>query len=157
MRGIGVAQTVIFRIGWRLPGPQWLVVCVLVRQCRDVTISGVCPCLGQFSSCHRCTSSLPVLMASHSLSEKDAQPSSNEHPTPIVPSYFNPVSPFFSTYDRFTRWRADLGLPYPGSVENTQKEVKGMFVPEFSSIAFLSHAPQQPISRTTCSMEPAPT
>ncbi|KAF8964696.1 eukaryotic porin-domain-containing protein [Flammula alnicola] len=63
-------------------------------------------------------------MASLSLPEKDAQPNPNVHSTPIVPSYFAPVSPFFNAYDRFTRWRVDLGLPYPGSVENTQKEVK---------------------------------
>jgi mitochondrial import receptor subunit TOM40 len=43
----------------------------------------------------------------------------------VVPSYFNPVSPFFNVYDRFARWRADLGLPQPGTVENLQKEVKG--------------------------------
>lgn len=72
-------------------------------------------------------------MASHSLSEKDAQPSPNVHSTPIVPSYFNPVSSFFGTYDRLTRWRADLGLPYPGSVENTQKEVKGILIPHLLS------------------------
>ncbi|KAF8201825.1 eukaryotic porin-domain-containing protein [Pholiota molesta] len=63
-------------------------------------------------------------MASPSLLEKDALPSTNAHTTPIVPSYFTPVSPFFNAYDRITRWRQDLGLPYPGSVENTQKEVK---------------------------------
>ena len=40
-------------------------------------------------------------------------------------SYFNPLSPFTDAYDRFARWRADLGLPHPGTVENLQKEVKG--------------------------------
>jgi mitochondrial import receptor subunit TOM40 len=64
-------------------------------------------------------------MASTSLSEKDAHPNPYAPATPIVPSYFNPVSPFFNAYDRFARWRADLGLPQPGSVENLQKEVKG--------------------------------
>ncbi|KAF8238656.1 hypothetical protein L208DRAFT_1165629, partial [Tricholoma matsutake] len=39
-------------------------------------------------------------------------------------SYFNPLSPFTDAYDRFARWRADLGLPHPGTVENLQKEVK---------------------------------
>lgn len=43
----------------------------------------------------------------------------------IVPSYFNPISPFFNGYGRFARWRSDLGLPHPGTVENLQKEVKG--------------------------------
>lgn len=71
--------------------------------------------------------SSPFVMASPSLLEKDALPSTNAHTTPIVPSYFTPVSPFFNAYDRITRWRQDLGLPYPGSVENTQKEVKGMY------------------------------
>ncbi|KDR81622.1 hypothetical protein GALMADRAFT_239683 [Galerina marginata CBS 339.88] len=63
-------------------------------------------------------------MASTSLPEKDAQPILQAPPTPVVPSYFNPVSPFFNAYDRFAAWREDLGLPHPGSVENLQKEVK---------------------------------
>ncbi|KAF8910941.1 eukaryotic porin-domain-containing protein [Gymnopilus junonius] len=63
-------------------------------------------------------------MASTSLPEKDVQPVFHAPPTPVVPSYFNPVSPFFNAYDRFSSWRADLGLPHPGSVENLQKEVK---------------------------------
>ncbi|KIM49107.1 hypothetical protein M413DRAFT_438265 [Hebeloma cylindrosporum] len=63
-------------------------------------------------------------MASTSLSEKDAHPNPYAPATPVVPSYFNPVSPFFNAYDRFASWRADLGLPQPGSVENLQKEVK---------------------------------
>lgn len=56
---------------------------------------------------------------------------SSVHVNPYAPepsvtnSYFNPVSPFFNAYDRFARWRADLGLPQPGTVENLQKEVKG--------------------------------
>jgi mitochondrial import receptor subunit TOM40 len=40
-------------------------------------------------------------------------------------SYFAPISPFFNAYDRFALWRADLGLPQPGTVENLQKETKG--------------------------------
>jgi mitochondrial import receptor subunit TOM40 len=48
-------------------------------------------------------------------------------PIPIKSSYFNPLSPFTDAYDRFARWRADLGLPHPGTVENLQKEVKGTF------------------------------
>ena len=55
----------------------------------------------------------------------DASHSPSSTPV-VVPSYFNPVSPFFNAYDRFARWRADLGLPQPGTVENLQKEVKGI-------------------------------
>jgi mitochondrial import receptor subunit TOM40 len=47
-------------------------------------------------------------------------------PASSYSSYFNPVSPFFNAYDRFSSWRRDLGLPHPGSVENLGKEVKGM-------------------------------
>ncbi|TEB31238.1 hypothetical protein FA13DRAFT_1754758 [Coprinellus micaceus] len=45
-------------------------------------------------------------------------------PASSYSSYFNPVSPFFNAYDRFSSWRRDLGLPHPGSVENLGKEVK---------------------------------
>jgi len=70
-------------------------------------------------------------MASTSLSAKDAHPNPYAPATPVVPSYFNPVSPFFNAYDRFASWRADLGLPQPGSVENLQKEVKGKSLSPF--------------------------
>ncbi|KAF9052643.1 eukaryotic porin-domain-containing protein [Panaeolus papilionaceus] len=63
-------------------------------------------------------------MATTSFSEKDAHPNPYAPETPVTHSYFNPVSPLFNAYDRFARWRADLGLPQPGSVENLQKEVK---------------------------------
>lgn len=69
------------------------------------------------------------MASSNALHDKEARQSPYVHPTPVVPSYFNPVSPFFNAYDRFARWRADLGLPQPGTVENLQKEVKGKFVP----------------------------
>jgi len=46
---------------------------------------------------------------------------------PLKSSYFNPLSPFTDAYDRFAQWRADLGLPHPGTVENLQKEVKGTY------------------------------
>lgn len=49
-------------------------------------------------------------------------------PLPLKYSYFNPLSPFTDAYDRFARWRADLGLPHPGTVENLQKEVKGTYI-----------------------------
>jgi len=34
------------------------------------------------------------------------------------------TSPFFGVFNRFSQWKADLGLPNPGSVENLQREVK---------------------------------
>jgi mitochondrial import receptor subunit TOM40 len=37
---------------------------------------------------------------------------------------FRPLSPFANAYSRFSSWRATLGLPNPGTVENLQKEVK---------------------------------
>ncbi|KAJ7774596.1 eukaryotic porin-domain-containing protein [Mycena maculata] len=46
-------------------------------------------------------------------------------------SYFAPVSPFFDAYDRFSLWRADLGLPHPGTVENLQKEAKSTHLTNF--------------------------
>ncbi|CAA7271690.1 unnamed protein product [Cyclocybe aegerita] len=63
-------------------------------------------------------------MASIPAPEKDVHHNPYAPETPVTPSYFNPVSPFFNAYDRFARWRADLGLPQPGTVENLQKEVK---------------------------------
>ncbi|KAJ7285819.1 eukaryotic porin-domain-containing protein [Mycena rebaudengoi] len=46
-------------------------------------------------------------------------------------SYFAPISPFFNAYDRFALWRADLGLPQPGTVENLQKETKATHLSNF--------------------------
>ncbi|KAJ6630815.1 eukaryotic porin-domain-containing protein [Mycena sp. CBHHK59/15] len=46
-------------------------------------------------------------------------------------SYFAPVSPLFNAYDRFAMWRADLGLPHPGTVENLQKETKATHLSNF--------------------------
>ncbi|KAJ6547576.1 eukaryotic porin-domain-containing protein [Mycena capillaripes] len=46
-------------------------------------------------------------------------------------SYFAPVSPLFNAYDRFSLWRADLGLPHPGTVENLQKETKSTHLSNF--------------------------
>lgn len=60
-------------------------------------------------------------MAATSL-EKDAQPSTYAPEKSTAYSYFNPLS----IYNRFARWRADLGLPQPGTIENLQKEVKGI-------------------------------
>ena len=48
-----------------------------------------------------------------------------EPPAPSKSSTLFPVlSPFANAYSRFSGWRAALGLPNPGSVENLQKEVK---------------------------------
>jgi mitochondrial import receptor subunit TOM40 len=48
-----------------------------------------------------------------------------ETSTPSKSSTLFPVfSPFAKAYSRFSGWRAALGLPNPGSVENLQKEVK---------------------------------
>ncbi|KAJ7632633.1 eukaryotic porin-domain-containing protein [Roridomyces roridus] len=47
-------------------------------------------------------------------------------------SYFTPISPLFNAYDRFSLWRADLGLPQPGTVENLQKEVKSTHLTNFA-------------------------
>lgn len=65
-------------------------------------------------------------MASPPIPEKPlaAEPPAPSPPT-VAPSYFNPVSPLWNAIDRFNQWRADLGLPHPGTVENLQKEVKG--------------------------------
>jgi hypothetical protein len=48
-----------------------------------------------------------------------------ETSAPSKSSTLFPVfSPFANVYSRFSSWRAALGLPNPGSVENLQKEVK---------------------------------
>ena len=75
--------------------------------------------------CHR-VQILSLIMAATSLAEKDAYPTTYAPLKSTVHSYFNPLSPFHNVYSRFARWRADLGLPQPGSVENLQKEVKGI-------------------------------
>lgn len=67
------------------------------------------------------------MASSNPLHDKEARQNPYTPSTPVDSSYFNPVSPFFNAYDRFARWRADLGLPQPGTVENLQKEVKGEF------------------------------
>ncbi|KAF7440509.1 translocase of outer mitochondrial membrane [Pleurotus ostreatus] len=52
-------------------------------------------------------------------------------PLTTKPSYWIPLSPFNDMYDRFSQWRADLGLPHPGTVENLQKEVKSTHLSNF--------------------------
>jgi mitochondrial import receptor subunit TOM40 len=41
---------------------------------------------------------------------------------------FPVFSPFVNAYSRLSGWRAALGLPNPGTVENLQKEVKSEFL-----------------------------
>lgn len=65
-------------------------------------------------------------MAATSLAEKDAHPTTYAPAKSTAYSYFNPLSPLHNVYNRFARWRTELGLPQPGSVENLQKEVKGI-------------------------------
>ena len=67
------------------------------------------------------------MASSNPLHDKEARQNPYTPPTPVVSSYFNPISPFFKAYDRFARWRAHRALPQPGTVENLQKEVKGEF------------------------------
>jgi hypothetical protein len=132
--------------------------------CRDhlfgSRIPTQCFVISQCSFLSRPTAAVSTPMASPSVSESPAAPSPSlpESPT-VAPSYFNPVSPLWNALDRFNQWRADLGLPHPGSVENLQKEVKG------ARFSFRRDRPlrsrvrpiQPPISTTTCLMEPAQT
>ncbi|KAI5899485.1 eukaryotic porin-domain-containing protein [Schizophyllum commune] len=65
-------------------------------------------------------------MASTSSASKDIfiDPISHSTPASTAWSYFNPLSPLSNAYDRVQQWRADLGLPNPGTTENLQKEVR---------------------------------
>jgi mitochondrial import receptor subunit TOM40 len=47
-----------------------------------------------------------------------------ETSAPSKSSTFPVFSPFVNAYSRLSSWRAALGLPNPGTVENLQKEVK---------------------------------
>lgn len=68
-------------------------------------------------------------MATADSTGKDAifDPYAPSAPLTTKPSYWIPLSPFNDMYDRFSQWRADLGLPHPGTVENLQKEVKSEY------------------------------
>ena len=48
-------------------------------------------------------------------------------------------SPLVNAYSRLSSWRAALGLPNPGTVENLQKEVKSEFFLPFASRFGVSH------------------
>jgi len=54
--------------------------------------------------------------------------SPNLGPAPSKKSTFSPLA---NTYSRFASWRAALGLPNPGTVENLQKEVKSTHLNNF--------------------------
>ena len=66
-------------------------------------------------------------MASNSFAQKDAQPITDAPEKLTAHTPFHPLSPFH-VFNRFARWRADLGLPQPGTIENLQKEVKGIIL-----------------------------
>ena len=65
-------------------------------------------------------------MAATSLAQKDAQPTTYAPGKSTAYTLFNPLLPLSNVYNRFARWRTDLDLPQPGSIENLQKEVKGI-------------------------------
>ena len=66
-------------------------------------------------------------MAANSFAEKDAQLITDAPEKLTAHTPFHPLSPFH-VFNRFARWRADLGLPQPGTIENLQKEVKGIIL-----------------------------
>lgn len=81
----------------------------------------VCICI-----CSIFSPSSPLLVSSSPFAMADDLFSPHPSSPSVAPSYFNPISPLFNAYDRFAQWRADLGLPHPGTVENLQKEAKGL-------------------------------
>ena len=78
-------------------------------------------------------------MAVNSFAEKDAQPSTYAPENLTAHNSFNPLLPFRNVYNRFARWRADLDLPQPGTIENLQKEIKGIVLsvpwPSFAQLS----------------------
>jgi hypothetical protein len=57
----------------------------------------------------------------YSLPVEDSHASTSKSQGGFIASTFSPVT---SLYSRFAQWRASLGLPNPGQVEDIQKEVK---------------------------------
>lgn len=59
-------------------------------------------------------------------SEKDALSNLHDPPTTVFPklAYLNPIAPLKDAVERLLRFKTNLGLPHPGTVENLQKEVK---------------------------------
>ncbi|KAJ8078790.1 translocase of outer mitochondrial membrane [Marasmius tenuissimus] len=58
----------------------------------------------------------------------DPSPSSLSVPPPSSSSSVFPIS----VYNRFQKWRSELGLPNPGSVESLQKEVKAVHLTNYA-------------------------
>jgi len=58
-------------------------------------------------------------------------PSSSSTKLSAWSPFYAALSPFTSTYNRFSQWRSDLALPSPGSIENLQKEVKSTQLTNF--------------------------
>ena len=99
-------------------------------------------------------------MASTSSASKDIfiDPISHSTPASTAWSYFNPLSPLSNAYDRVQQWRADLGLPNPGTTENLQKEVRGMWGTTSTLEPVLTDAfTQRRRLRTSCLMAAVPT
>jgi hypothetical protein len=62
-----------------------------------------------------------------------------ETSAPSKSSTLFPVfSPLANVYSRFSSWRAALGLPNPGSVENLQKEAKSELFADCRSVRAVS-------------------
>jgi hypothetical protein len=67
-----------------------------------------------------------------------------ETSAPSKSSTLFPVfSPFANVYSRFSSWRAALGLPNPGSVENLAKEVKSELFADCRSVCAVSDSVTQ--------------
>lgn len=76
-----------------------------------------------------CPFATPVSMSSSS--EKDGSvilpiPTQLD-PTSLKSPYLNAISPLTNAWNRYSEWRKSFGLPNPGSSEQMQKEVKGLF------------------------------
>ena len=70
------------------------------------------------------------VMSTTSFTEKDGSsiiPSSSPQPSSSSSTYFSSLTPLHNVYNKFSQWRASLGLSNPGTVENLQKEVKSAF------------------------------
>lgn len=94
-------------------------------------------------------------MAATLLAPKDAQPTTYAPEKSTASPGFGLLSPLQNAYSRLARWRADLGLPQPGSVENLQKEVKGICL-IYSLVFIHSLLTQLPISLIIYLTEPVP-
>jgi mitochondrial import receptor subunit TOM40 len=71
-------------------------------------------------------------MTPPSFSDKDGLvdlqvPAPSEQPS-SKSAYLNAISPLTNAWNRYSEWRTSFDLPNPGSTENLQKEVKGVFL-----------------------------